>query len=91
MYKLFIYFQDLFVSSILPFLIELETTVRVFFQNHKLIATGLIMGTISIGIVLLGKPFIGICAVIGGFFLLFMYVLVLHLRVRVRGTGDNGT
>lgn len=64
--------SDLFVSSILPFLIELETTVRVFFQNHKLIATGLIMGTISIGIVLLGKPFIGICAVIGGFFLLFI-------------------
>jgi hypothetical protein len=75
MYKLFQYFQILFISG-LSFVIGLERTVRFFFQKHKLKATGFFMG--GIFIVLLGWPVIGMCVEIYGFFLLFRYVLVLQ-------------
>ena len=64
-------------------MIELERTVRLFFQKHKLRTIGVIIA--GIFILLLGWRVIGTCVIIYGFFLLFGYVLVLHLRLRVNG------
>ena len=68
-------------------MIELERKVRFFLQKHELIAIAFIVG--GIYIILLGWRVIGMCVVIYGFFLLFGYVLVLHLRVRVNGGGGE--
>ena len=84
MYKLFIYFQILFILG-LPFAIGLQRTYEFAFQLHNVQAICIFMA--GIFIVLIRWPVIGMFVEIIGFFLLLRYVLVLHLRVRVVGWG----
>ena len=86
MYKLFIYFQILFILG-LSLVFGIKITCKFVFQTDNLRATGFTIG--GIVIVLSGWPVIGMCVEIYGSFLLLWCVLVLHLRVRVMGGGKG--